>query len=225
MNEPLKMKILIREIRPWNDYYLCSDGTFWKDRLLTIPVKSNYRKRLRGKKLAERNKTTPEPFWEDFDTYNCVGFNCMQTPVHRTMKQFLHNPVPTGKFYYNMLDHIRPEHKAWNSTENLRFTNAHLNALNKNLVSDIYYDRDIRMWGAQFSTRCRTFKYYHAGFATCFTTIWKLYKQKRIQAYNEWNEYYISLYNKRNGVPKNKKGCQTLCSSKKSHSKKRETLL
>ena len=194
-------QVLIREIKPWNNYFVCSDGTFWRDRLLTQPLKANYKKHISKKTQEKNNKKTAKHLWPDHEPYNHVAFNCRKTKIHIIMKRFLNNPVPYGKYRYDRIDHIIPELKCWNAVENLRWSNPHLNSLNRLLLTDIYFDPDIRMWGAEFSTSCRWYKFYHVGFATSFNEIWKMYKQKRIQAYKEWNEFYISNYNKEYGLP------------------------
>ena len=209
-NKMGQQKILIREFRPWNGYYVLSDGTFWKDRLLTTPLKCDFKKQLSSKQRERTNKTTPEQFWQDFEEYNHVAASCRKIKIHQIMKRFLENPVPSGKFRYDRIDHIIPEFKCWNAIENLRYSNAHLNSINRLLLSDIYYDHDIHMWGAEFSTHCRGFKFYHAGFATSFVGIWKLYNQTRIAAYNEWDDFYISHFIKQNGLPQKKRRWQEM---------------
>jgi hypothetical protein len=195
--------VLIREIQTWNNYFVCDDGTFWRDKLLTEEIKADFKKHLSVKQRERSNKTTPEIYWPDYDEYNNVCFGCRKTKIHIVMKRFLTNPVPYGPGKFDRIDHIIPSLKTWNAVENLRYTNAHLNSLNRRLVGDIYYDADIRMWGAEFQTHCMGYKFYHAGFATSFLDIWRLYDKKRIEAYNEWEKFYISRFIKEHGLQEN----------------------
>ena len=148
----------------------------------------------------QQNKFTPELLKEDVRDYNHVGIDGMLFPVHRIMKRFLHNPVPGGKHKFTLIDHINSSNKTLNAIENLRYNNHHLNALNKLLLTDVYYDNDIRMWNATFGTHKIRSVQYHVGYHTSFFELWKAYRKKRQQVYHYWEKYYIEDYKKQHGM-------------------------
>ena len=168
-------------------YFVAEDGNLYTDSL--CKNKSELPQRI-----AKKNKSKTDMYNEDLTPYLFMPVQYKKFAIHKIIGSFIPNPVPLGKFRYDRIDHINPSEKANNSIVNLRWSNPHLNSLNRHLLSDITFDHDLHMWTAEFATHCRGYKLYHCSWATSFKEIWSLYKEKRKQAYDEWDEFYRNTY-------------------------------
>ena len=179
----------------WRHLFIADDGNFYLDPMFTklsdLPMR--YTKKIK----------VNDTYTEDMTPYLYLPVQYKRFACHKIMGNFIHNPCPTGKFRYDRIDHIIPSQKTNNSLANLRWVNAHLNAINRYLLTDISFDYDVRLWTAEFSTHCRGYVFYHCGFDTSFKGIWEKYKAKRQEAFEYWNNYYINDYNTRCKLEKN----------------------
>ena len=106
--------------------------------------------------------------------------------VHKILgKTIYKNPHPE---IFDRLDHINRDRFDFRLS-NLRWTNAHLNAINRENVFNTKFDYDVRMW---YSTIWIRGEERLVGFFTTFREAHRANMEYRRQVYNELENFYLS---------------------------------
>ena len=176
----------IREVLPIREYFIRNDGTLWKDEECKEEMQ-----------LFRKLKHAPENdiYAEDYDPYMYCFLQPKPYAMHQAMKRFLHNPLPKHRiknYRFDRVDHINCTNKTDNRMENLRFSNPHLNSLNRLLVEDVKFDTNTTSWSAGFRSTCRGLNEYKTKKYKTFHECWKAYKTLRKNVHDLWYQYYLT---------------------------------
>jgi hypothetical protein len=168
-------------LKQWRKLYVSTTGLFYIDNELKhqFPFSKKYK----------RDKKTGELIW---DGYHCIKFpNCRNYfPVHRIMADlYLHNPCP-GCF--KIVDHIN-RCRTDNSVSNLRYVNAHLNAINKPPIG-IRYRLFRKGWVARLSCRKKKIR---IGVFDTYNSAYHAAVQGKEELFQDEYKKYITKYQKK----------------------------
>ena len=145
------------------------DGTVW----ITKEIEYPYEKRWSTKT-------------GECDGYKYVSIRCRKTSVHSIMgRTWLKNPRPD---IFDRIDHRSRDR--WDcSVENLRWTNAHLNAINRENIHNTRFDHDINLWYSSFWVRGQE---HIVGWFRTFRQGHRKNMRMRAEIYNELQQKLLS---------------------------------
>ena len=170
-------------LKEWKKLYVLPTGEFYID--------ADLKHQFPFSKKYKRNTKTNEQTW---DGYHHIKFpNCPKYfPVHRIMADlYLENPCPG---FFRIVDHIN-RCRTDNSVSNLRYVNAHLNAINKPPIG-IKYRRFRKGWVARLSCRKKKIR---IGVFETFNCAYLAAVRGKKELFNEQYKKYIERYKTKHG--------------------------
>jgi hypothetical protein len=172
-------------LKQWRNLNVLPTGLFYIDTELKhqFPFSKKYK----------RNKKTNEITW---DGYYYIKFpnSPKYFPVHRIMAElYIENPCPG---FFKIVDHIN-RCRTDNSISNLRYVNAHLNAINKPPIG-IKYRRFRKGWVSRLSCRRKKIR---IGVFNTFNLAYAAAVQGKKNLFDEQYKKYLAIYKKKHETP------------------------